>query len=808
MSSSPIFIRDICLCFLGLLGICTASSPYIGHINPGFVASQMDWADQHGRFLVSNNSAFALGFSMAPIDPSSFVLIVTHINSSTTVWTANRGHLISSSARFVFNTSGDVYFEDKSSVAWCTNTTGKRATGMVLQDSGNLLLIGDGEKVLWQSFSHPTDTLLPGQEFTEGMRLRSFPSSSNLSSYLEIKSGNLVLYAGFQTPQTYWSIKSDPRRTNTSISGLVHTVYLVSNSWNFYNRSGALLWQFIFSESPAADDFWVAILGQDGTITFNNLHQGGSAVNSMRVPQYTCEVPSYCNPYYMCYFGNRCQCPRRLTSQPGCRPRTPSSCSKSNDSTEFLYIGEELDYFALPYVAPSLKSNISACMEACRSSCSCNVLFFQNSSGDCFLFDEIGSYRSPAPGSSSFVSYVKISSESAGKDTGTKRKKALVIASVAVAATATLAGLIYTRIRSHRKRKKLGIDSSRENLDFFNNLSGMPTRFTYTDLCRITKNFSMKVGKGGFGSVYMGVLPSGTLLAIKKLEGTGQGEKEFRVEVSTIGSVHQVHLVKLKGFCAEGPHRLLVYEYMPNGSLDRWIFKNADNQGTPVLDWNTRFNIALGIAKGIAYLHDECDGKIVHCDIKPQNILLDDNFTAKVSDFGLAKLMGREESLVYTTLRGTRGYLAPEWVTNNPISEKSDVYSYGMVLLEIIGGRKNYDPDECSEKVCFASYAVNMLEEGRAKEIVDPGMKIDGNDERIIVSIRVALWCVQEEMQLRPSMTRVVQMLEGLCDVEEPPAPNYWRSLAKSSGGDGTPDEKVDNCRTSFLSAVHLSRPR
>jgi serine/threonine protein kinase len=186
---------------------------------------------------------------------------------------------------------------------------------------------------------------------------------------------------------------------------------------------------------------------------------------------------------------------------------------------------------------------------------------------------------------------------------------------------------------------------------------------------------------------------------VKQLEGIGQGKKEFRSEVSVIGSIHHIHLVKLHGFCVEGSHRLLAYEYMSNGSLERWIFQSSDEK--PNLDWSKRFDIALGTARGLAYLHQDCESKIVHCDIKPENVLLDDQFLAKVSDFGLAKLMTREQSHVFTTLRGTRGYLAPEWITNYAISEKSDVYSYGMVLLEIIGGRRNFDPAEGSDTVHF-----------------------------------------------------------------------------------------------------------
>ncbi|EPS69024.1 hypothetical protein M569_05744 [Genlisea aurea] len=229
----------------------------------------------------------------------------------------------------------------------------------------------------------------------------------------------------------------------------------------------------------------------------------------------------------------------------------------------------------------------------------------------------------------------------------------------------------------------------------------------------------------------------------------------------------------------------------------------------------SRYNIAVGTAKGLAYLHEDCDAKIVHCDIKPENVLLDDHFRAKVSDFGLAKLMTREQSHVFTTLRGTRGYLAPEWITNYAISEKSDVYSYGMVLLELIGGRKNYDPGETSEKSHFPSYAFRMMEEGNLREILDAELRMDEGDDRVGIAIKVALWCIQDDMCLRPSMGRVVQMLEGISSVPQPPAAAqlgsklFYGDVKLISEGGGTTSSGPSECNSdTYVSAVRLSGPR
>ncbi|CAF1711776.1 unnamed protein product [Brassica napus] len=460
---------------------------------------------------------------------------------------------------------------------------------------------------------------------------------------------------------------------------------------------------------------------------------------------------------------------------------------------------DKVDYFALGFASPfSKNTSLDSCKEFCNSNCSCLGLFFQNSSGNCFLFDWIGSFKASENGDSGFVSYIKVATNGErggdkGEDDGKRFPYIVIIVLVTIFIISVLIFVAFRILR--RKKTVLDDDQDQEQSsdedNFLDNLSGMPIRFTYKDLQSATNNFSVKLGQGGFGSVYEGSLPDGSRLAVKKLEGIGQGKKEFRAEVSIIGSIHHLHLVRLRGFCAEGAHRLLAYEFLAKGSLERWIFSRRDED--ILLDWDTRFNIAVGTAKGLAYLHEDCDARIIHCDIKPENILLDDNFNAKVSDFGLAKLMTREQSHVFTTMRGTRGYLAPEWITNYAISEKSDVYSYGMVLLELIGGRKNYDPSESSEKCHFPSYAFKMMEEGKLLEIVDGKMKnFDVDDERVQRTMKTALWCIQEDMHLRPSMSKVVQMLEGVFPVVQPPSSStlgsrlyssFFKSISEEGGG-------------------------
>jgi serine/threonine protein kinase len=340
-------------------------------------------------------------------------------------------------------------------------------------------------------------------------------------------------------------------------------------------------------------------------------------------------------------------------------------------------------------------------------------------------------------------------------------------------------------------------------------IPGLPTRFTHDEIEDMTNSFRIKIGAGGFGAVYKGELPDGSEVAVKRIEGVGmQGKREFCTEVAVIGNIHHINLVRLRGFCTQGQRRLLVYEYMNRGSLDRSLFRPTG----PLLEWKERMDVAVGAARGLAYLHFGCDQRIIHCDVKPENILLADGGQVKIADFGLAKFLTPEQSGLFTTMRGTRGYLAPEWLSNTAITDRTDVYSFGMVLLELVRGRKNRSEhvsdgggegsnssngttgssSRGAKSDYFPLAALEAHEAGQYAELADPRLQGRVVAEEVERVVKVALCCLHEDPHLRPSMAVVVGMLEGSIALWEPRVQSlgflrlYGRGFSGPSDGGGS----------------------
>ncbi|XP_077218939.1 rust resistance kinase Lr10-like [Tasmannia lanceolata] len=327
---------------------------------------------------------------------------------------------------------------------------------------------------------------------------------------------------------------------------------------------------------------------------------------------------------------------------------------------------------------------------------------------------------------------------------------------------------LLSLITNWKKRKTRDVEAFIENYQ-----SLAPKRFRYSELKNMTDSFKDKLGQGGYGDIFKGKLPDGRTVAVKVLNEPKGGGEDFINEVASIGRTYHVNIVSLLGFCFEGPKRALIYEFMPNGSLDKFIFAEKGRTLQP-LGWEKLYQIALGIARGLDYLHRGCSAHILHLDIKPHNILLDQDFSPKISDFGLAKLCPTKEILIsMPDARGTAGYMAPEVYCRDVgrVSYKSDVYSYGMMVLEMVGGRKNIDVgvDNISE-IYFPHWIYDRI--GRQGDIGLEDSATEAENETARKMTLVGLCCIQTDSANRPSMGDVVEMLEGSVeDLQVPPKP-------------------------------------
>ncbi|CAA0841391.1 Protein kinase superfamily protein [Striga hermonthica] len=328
-------------------------------------------------------------------------------------------------------------------------------------------------------------------------------------------------------------------------------------------------------------------------------------------------------------------------------------------------------------------------------------------------------------------------------------------------------------------------DESQEELEII--AAQEQRHFSFGALAAATRNFDLtqKLGEGGFGPVFKGKLKDGREVAVKRLsQRSGQGQTEFQNESKLLARVQHKNVVNFVGYCVHDSERLLVYEYVANESLDKLLFKPDRRE---LLNWKQRYDVIAGVAKGLLYLHEQAPCSIIHRDIKASNILLDENWVPKIADFGMARLFPEDQSHVSTRVAGTNGYMAPEYLFHGILSKKADVFSFGVVVLELISGQKNSafnrDPD------CYSllEWAYKMYKKQRSLEIMDPTLASSADHEQIELWVQIGLLCVQSEAQSRPDMDRVVMMLSRKpSNLEDPIRPAYAGSrYRRQIGGSG-----------------------
>ncbi|XP_065850891.1 G-type lectin S-receptor-like serine/threonine-protein kinase SD2-5 [Euphorbia lathyris] len=698
------------------------------------------------------------------------------------VWSANRNNPVRINSTLQLTSNGDFVLKDvDGNIAWSTGTAGKSVAGLNLTEMGNLVLFDNNNSTVWQSFDHPTDSLVPGQRLISGHKLIPSMSPTNWTqlNLLSLSVNDEGMYASVESNpvQVYSEMSVSGTKTNKEPT----YVTLRNGSFALFANSSEPSEPDMFTPIPESSSAQYARFWSDGHLRVHEWGTNGWQVvaDVLSSPGYECFYPTVCGNYGICSNG-QCSCPAETANgkayfkqidvrQPslGCSETTPLSCQGLQNHS-FI----ELTDTTYASFNEDLKNvDLESCRNACSMNCSCKAAIFRygsdSANGFCYLPNQIFSLINNVKEQTHYNStiYLKVQNdqtppaEAVVPQQKKKSKMAIILSSSIVPFVLIFIGV--SGLLAWKKNRNADDDLEEDYLD---QVPGLPTRFSHEELKALTDNFSKMLGEGGFGSVFEGTLADGTKIAVKRLNGIGPMKKSFLAEVESIGSIHHVNLARLLGFCVDKSNMLLVYEFMCNGSLDKWIFHQTPELS---LDWKQRKKIILDIAKGLNYLHEDCSQKIIHLDIKPQNILLDDKLNGKISDFGLSKLVNREESKVVTAMRGTPGYLAPEWLSSI-ITEKVDVYSFGVVVLEMLCGRRNVDHSEPEERMHLLSMFERKAEEDRVIDLVDDcneDMKL--HRAEISNMMKIATWCLQKDYTKRPSMSMVVKVLEGDMEVEQ-----------------------------------------
>ncbi|KAG2681717.1 hypothetical protein I3843_11G158000 [Carya illinoinensis] len=358
--------------------------------------------------------------------------------------------------------------------------------------------------------------------------------------------------------------------------------------------------------------------------------------------------------------------------------------------------------------------------------------------------------------------------------------------------------------------RKKGASSDKQTIKDDEDISGIRNvnMYTYKELRVATNNFSPanKIGEGGFGCVYKGTLRDGSVAAIKVLSAdSSQGVREFLTEINVISEVEHDNLVKLYGCCAEGNHRILVYGYLENNSLAQTLL--GGGHSSVQFSWQTRHKICIGVAQGLAFLHEGVQPHIIHRDIKASNILLDKDLTPKISDFGLAKFISANLTHISTRVAGTAGYLAPEYAIRGQVTRKADIYSFGVLLIEIVSGRNNTNKRLPAEEQYLLERAWELHKKGELLRLVDASLSDDFNVEEACRFLKIGLLCTQDNPKLRPSMSTVVRMLLGEMNLidEEISKPGLLAQFMDSKDRGQEDDAKMKNA--SYTASSGLEKP-
>ncbi|CAL5405748.1 unnamed protein product [Camellia sinensis] len=758
-----------------------------------------------GDTIVSAGGNFELGFFSPGSSKYRYLGIWYKKISSETqdvVWVANRASPITgmSGVLKVVSPGILVLFNSANDVLWLSNMSRSAANPVAqLLDTGNLVMRDGSDSnpgdYLWQSFDYPGDTFLPGMKM--GINL-----TTGLNRFL-----------------SSWTSPDDPspgKYTNKFHSDGYPQILLRKGSsiqfrsgpWNGLRFSGMpnlkpnpiYTFQFVYDQEEVYYEYELVnssvvsrmVLNPGGMIQrFIWIDRTQSWVLFLTAQMDNCDRYTLCGPYGSCNINNSPACGCLKGFEPrfaeewdvadwsnGCVRKTQLECGNGDG---FLKVSG----LKLPDTQHSwfnVSMGLEECERVCLRNCNCtgyaNVDIRDGGSGCLIWFGDLIDIRQYAENGQDL--YVRMAASELEKlnSSSAKRRVRIIAIPISLVGVVLLILFLFFQVRNKRKLKRVGMTRFNPETDYSDENERkyieLPL-FDFATISKATDNFSIsnKIGEGGFGPVYKGTLEEGQQIAVKRLsKSSRQGLDEFKNEVLCIAKLQHRNLVKLQGCCIEEEERMLIYEYLPNKSLDSFIFGEKQSM---LLDWPKRFNIINGIARGLLYLHQDSRLRIIHRDLKAGNILLDNEMNPKISDFGMARSFGGNETQANTTrVVGTYGYMSPEYAIDGLFSIKSDVFSFGVLVLEIISGKKNRGFHHPDHNLNLLGHAWNLHKEGKSSELIDTSMADACNHPEVIRSIHISLLCVQQSPEDRPSMSSVVLMFCSDMVLPQPKQPGFF----------------------------------
>ncbi|XP_050371725.1 uncharacterized protein LOC126789568 [Argentina anserina] len=761
-----------------------------------------------GQTLISPGLIFELGF-FSPNNSANKYVGLWHrsIFPRKYVWVANRASPLAATdtlATLVFSSNGNLELVDgKQNYVWSANIS--NCSSAVLLDEGNFVVKNVTGAVMWESFNNPSDTLLPNmllgydrssgkQNFLTSWKSKIDPSPGIfLGGLSEDLPAQVFVWINGSTPR--W--RGGPWDESKFIGiPWMNSQYQSPGRLVDNETQGSRYFSYSFDRFPGDNVLGYIDISSEGIMT-PFLSESGKTYWSLDedASENPCDIYGSCGSFGVCRASESpiCKCLkgfkpksneewRKRNWTQGCVRRTNLSCETHTNRSDGFFMMERLkvpDFHE--YLNSVAVDKIEDCKIECLDNCSCLAYSYVNNIGCLVWFKDLIDIQQ----FSSFGEdlYVRLADSELGEGNPIK----LIASLTAIGFMIILVGVVFSlhRWRANQKRSFTTSGYMKSTTQHLEQRDGLREYIGKHDFAELkiydfhslliaTDNFSItnKLGQGGFGPVYKGMLPEGKEIAVKRLSsGSGQGVEEFKNEMLLISNLQHKNLVRMMGCCVKEDEKLLIYEFLPNKSLDTFLF---DPMKRAVLDWATRFNIIHGIVSGLLYLHRDSHVKVIHRDLKVSNILLDEKMSPKISDFGLARIVQEKQSSENTQkVVGTRGYMSPEYAMGGIFSEKSDVYSFGVLVLEIVSGKKNTSFCLHNTQQGFLAYAWNLWNEGRTLELVDEVLCDLYSSSEVMTCVHVGLLCVQDNAADRPTMVDVASILSSEKDDPQPKRPVF-----------------------------------